>query len=630
MPPLSASLVARIGVVADPRWSPDGRRLGWVRGAGGRSDLVVVDGSDALGGVDRAPTVVTAATGAAHARSTGGGVWCWVGEDHVAVVDPDGRLLLVPVDGGAPRPLSDAGRAAAPAATDDGSRVAYVLERDDSCDVVVAGVGSDGPGRRVSDADFAWDPSWSPDGTRLAWHEWDLAAMSWDSSRIVLRDDDGSSRVVAGGAGVSVGQPRFSRAGDALAWVSDESGWWNVVVADAHGDGARPVLPEPFEQAEPAWGVGQRSFAWSPDGRQLALCRNEAGFGRLVVAPVDPSPRAATTGAATTEAAQEVARGWHHGLDWGPAGIVAVRSGARTPPELCITRIASEQADDSIEPSSSRRDVVARAAPPDLDRADLVEPEPVTWPADDGTTLHGQLFRPQAPAGGAAPPMVVDVHGGPTGQATVQWKPMHQHLVANGFAVLAPDPRGSTGHGRAFAQALAGGWGDVDVADCAAGIRAAIERGWCDPRRVVVSGASSGGLTALLLAAEHPELVRAVIATYAVTDLARLAATTHRFESRSTDWLVGELPEHEARYRERSPITHAASIRAPVLLLHGSADTVVPAEQAVELADAIREAGGDVEHHEYPEEGHGWARPDTLLDVYERIDDFLRRKAGQA
>ena len=623
-------------MVAEPRWSPDGERLGWVEGRAGRFDLVV---AGAPGAVDRAPVVVTAETGVAGTRATGGGIWCWVGAAHVAVVAPDGRLVLVPVDGGSMRTLARDGRAGAPAAAADGSRVAVVLEREDACDVAVVEVDTSSWPSRVSHADFAWDPVWSPDGTRLAWHEWDLDAMSWDASRIVVGDARGfgtgsAAKVVAGGAGISVGQPRFSPSGDALAWVTDERGWWNVVVADAHGDGARPVAPEPFEQAEPAWGLGQRSFAWSPDGRAIVLCRNESGFGRLLAVTLD-----APLGGGTVH---ELGRGWHHGLDWGRAGIAAVRSGARTPPVVCIT-----PAPDAPTPGREvvvDREVVAHAAPAGVRRDGLVEPEPIAWESDDETampsttipsttiptttipttTIYGLLFRPDRDDA-ARPPLVVDVHGGPTGQATVQWKPLHQHLVTSGFAVLAPDPRGSTGHGRAYAQALAGGWGELDVADCAAGIRAVVDRGLCDPGRVFVSGASSGGLTALLLAVRHPGLVRAVVAMYAVTDLVHLAATTHRFESRSVDWLVGPLSRDAGRYRARSPITHAADLRAPVLLLHGADDTVVPPEQAASLAAAVRAAGGTVEHHEYEGEGHGWSREDTVLDVYARIDDFLRR-----
>ena len=108
-----------------------------------------------------------------------------------------------------------------------------------------------------------------------------------------------------GGDAVAASQPRFSPDGAQLAFISDADGWPALWVADPDGTNARPVLAEPREHAEPAWGPGQRSFAWSPDGTELAWCRNEDGFGRLVIAA--PGKRSA----------RELSKGWHRGLDWG-------------------------------------------------------------------------------------------------------------------------------------------------------------------------------------------------------------------------------------------------------------------------------------------------------------------------
>ena len=110
-----------------------------------------------------------------------------------------------------------------------------------------------------------------------------------------------------------------------------------------------------------------------------------------------------------------------------------------------------------------------------------------------------------------------------------------------------------------------------------------------------------------------------------MTDLAALAATTHRFESRYLDRIVGVLPDASERYRERSPVTRAGEIRVPTLVLQGAADKVVPPGQALALAEAIRASGGIVEYQSYPGEGHGWAAEATLLDTYERTERFLAR-----
>ncbi len=608
---ISAEMVARSRVVAEPRWSPDGHRLGWVESFAGRADVVV-----ALSDASAPPMVVTSDLGCASVGAYGGGAWCWAGSDHLVVAAADGSLVLVPAEGGPARVLSRDGRAAAPAATPDGSRVAFVFETDDACEVLVVPIDGVGAPVRVSHgADYAWDPAWSPDGSRLAWHEWDLTAMSWDASRVVVAHPDGNGRarhrvVVAGGDAVSVGQPRFAPDGSRLGFVSDESGWWNVWTARPDGSSAAPVLAEEREHAEPAWGPGQRSFAWSPDSSTLAINRNEDGFGRLVLAPSVGGP------------ARERSNGWHHGLDWGSAGIVCVRSGARTPAAVTVLDVQTDvQTDGRQDDRRQGRRAVARGPVAGFEAAGLVEPETVAWESD-GATVHGLLYRP---VGVAAPPMLVDIHGGPTGQATVAWSARTHFFVTRGWAVLAPNHRGSTGYGRAYTQAMAEGWGVLDVDDTAAGIRAGAAQGWCDPARVAVLGGSSGGLTVLLLCARHGNLVRAGVSLYGVTDLEALAASTHRFESRYLDRIVGLPGEVGARYRDRSPVAHASEIRVPVLVLQGDADKVVPPQQARLVVDAIRNAGGTVEHHVYEGEGHGFQRPETIADVLDRTDAFLTK-----
>ena len=126
--------------------------------------------------------------------------------------------------------------------------------------------------------------------------------------------------------------------------------------------------------------------------------------------------------------------------------------------------------------------------------------------------------------------------------AAAAWFPRHQFWVSRGWAVLAPNYRGSTGYGRAYTQALMGQWGELDVADVAAGIGHAVEQGWVEPGRVALDGGSAGGFTLLLLCARHPDLVRAGVDRYGVTDLFDLAETTHRYESRYMDKVVGPLP----------------------------------------------------------------------------------------
>src|SRR5437899_596646 len=301
VPAVTAAMVARSRGLAGPRFSPDGRRLAWAETAAGRSDIVVAP-ADA----SSPPVVVTAD---AAAGPFGG--FTWAGTEIVYGA-ADGRLVAVPGTGGPLRVLSPDGEAAAPAASADGSRIAFVLERDDRCDIAV--VPTDGS---------AWP-----------------------------------------------------------ARLSTGADW-----AIAH--------------------------AWAPDGRAVALCRNEGGFGRLVVAPIDGDAR-------------PVGKGWHHYLDWGPAGIAAVRSGGVTPTSVVV-------ADPEVE---GARRVLAVGAPGALVAAGPVEPEPVSWTGEDGGAVHGLLYRPATSAlgPGTAPPMIVYVHGGPTGSSAVTWWPRPPFWVARGWA----------------------------------------------------------------------------------------------------------------------------------------------------------------------------------------------------
>ena len=577
-------MIVRSASVFDPKWAPSGSHLAWCISHDGRSDLLIAP-TDGAG----PPVVVTADSGV-------GAGYAWASDDELVVAARDGRLLVLSLDGVTRRVLSHDGRAAAPAVSGTGV-VAFSLETDDACVVATVPLdGSEWPSR-VSRASYAWDAGWSPDGQLLAWHEWDLPDMPWDSSRIVVRDATGAAKVVAGGDALSVGQPRFAPAGARLAFVSDAEGYALVWTADPDGGNAQPVMRESFEHAEPSWGPGQRSYAWSPDGDQIVWCRNEGGFGRLVIA---------TPGALS---ARELSRGWHRDLDWGSHGIVCAREGAVTPTQIVV-----------LAANGSARRSIARGPVAGFEAAGPVEPRAITWKSGSAT-VHGLLYKPE---GVERPPLAVLVHGGPTGQAVVDWVPQVQWFVNRGCAVLEPNPRGSTGYGRAYTHAIDGKWCDRDVDDVAAGIHHCAKEGWCDPERVVIMGGSAGATNALLVAAQHHHLVAGVIARYPVTDLLDLATTTHRFESGYLERVIGPRASEVARYRERSPLTVAAEIRVPVLLMHGTADVSVRPDHSERLAAQLR----DVEFHMYEGEGHGWRHAATIADEYARVDSFLSRRLG--
>jgi dipeptidyl aminopeptidase/acylaminoacyl peptidase len=405
--------------------------------------------------------------------------------------------------------------------------------------------------------------------------------------------------VVAGGDDIAVQQPRYASTG-ALGYLGDESGWLNVRGAGAGVD--RALVEEACEHGGPSWGPGQRSFAWSSDGATVAVCRNEGGFGSLAVVDVASGAR------------RELARGVHGGLSWAGDRLAAVRSGARTPGRIVVHHGVGLE----------NRLVVAQGPPAGFDGAGLVEPEVVSWRGDDDAEIPGRLYRPTVSPHEPLP-LIAWVHGGPTDQMEVVFNARIAFWVDRGWAVLVPDHRGSTGHGRAFTQALAGRWGELDVSDVAAGLRTAAREGWGHPRRLVAMGGSAGGYTVLNLLATFPECCAAGVDLYGVADLNELDETTHRFEAHYLHSLVGPLPDAAEAYRDRSPVNRLDAIIAPLLILQGGDDPVVPLAQSQAVADGLRQRGRAVELHVYEGEGHGWSRPETVIDELERTEAFLTR-----
>lgn len=580
MPTVTPAMCARGRSLSEPRLSPDGTRVAFVTRDGNGSRLVVVP---AAGG----PEVVVSTDPAPAFR---GGVFDWTPSGEALVfVTGRGDLLRVAADGG-PAEVLRAEAAAAGVAVAPDADIAFAA---DSARIETVGRGTLDDG-----ADFCLDPAWAPDGSRLAWHEWNAPDMPWDASRIVVAEvASGTTTTVDTPPGSAVQQPRFSPDGDRLAFLCDAGGWANLWLADGDGGDPRPLVPEEHEHGGPTWGPGQATYAWSPDGTAIAFTRNEAGFGRLCVLDV------------ATGTVRELGKGVHTALSWRGDTIACIRSGARTP--TAVT---------TYDLTDGSRTVPARGPVGGFERLDLPEPELVGWTSGDGFAVHGRLY-----GGGADRPLLVWVHGGPTDQRRVEFDARLAFFLDQGWAVLAPDYRGSTGWGRAYAQALRGGWGSADPEDVAAGIRVAGGNGWGDPTRVALMGGSAGGLTVLRVLADHPGLCAAAVALYPVCDLLDLAATTHRFEAHYTHHLIGPLPGSEDEHRSRSPLFQADRIRDPLLLLHGTDDKVVPPAQSAALADAVRQAGGTVEHHEYEGEGHGWSRPATTEDELVRVSGFLAR-----
>ncbi|MEO6122981.1 MAG: prolyl oligopeptidase family serine peptidase [Ilumatobacteraceae bacterium] len=579
--------------LTEPRLSPDGTMLVYAKSTAGGAALMLsnLDGST--------PRQLTAYPHPRPGRGLGGGCWCWTPDSEAVVYcGADGNLWLQPVPGGQVRRLTEHGpdrTAQGPMVTPTSDGVVYVL---DQADVWFQSFDGSSP-RRLDDgaADFCFDPYVTPCGTAVVWQAWNIPDMAWDSARVQRITFDGTVNDSFRPNG-ALQQPRATPDGVALC-VRDDTGWNNVWLGD------EPLIDEPFEHADPTWGFGQRSFAMSPDGTHVAFARNEGGFGRLCVADV------------ATRTVREIARGVHGQLSWHGDSLAAMRTGAKTPTQIVIYDASV------VDRDTWPRSTVDVGPVSGWESEPLAEPEPVEVTARDGATLFARLFRADEPTDR----LLCWLHGGPTDQWQVAFMPRIAYWRSRGWNVLVPDHRGSTGHGRAYQQAMNGRWGDLDVSDTIDFVEHAQRNGWGHPTRTAMMGGSAGGFTVLGLLAEAPDLAGAAVVSYPVTDLIDMAERSHRFERHYTHHLVAPLPASAndlATYVDRSPVTFASRIRTPLLVLHGDADAVVPIEQSRNLATRIVEAGGLVELCVYEGEGHGFRQPLNQLDEYRRIGAFLQ------
>jgi dipeptidyl aminopeptidase/acylaminoacyl peptidase len=259
---------------------------------------------------------------------------------------------------------------------------------------------------------------------------------------------------------------------------------------------------------------------------------------------------------------------------------------------------------------------------PAVPAEDVAHAESFTFTGRRGRPVHGSLYRPTnhrvgvGAEAGTAPPLVVWCHGGPTSACSAGYDPTVQFFTTRGFAVACVDYAGSSGYGRAYRCALWGEWGVADAEDCLDAALHLADSGAADPDRLAVRGGSAGGMTALNALASG-EGFGACTSLYGVTDLLALVATTHDFEAHYTDRLIGPLPEAQARYVERSPVSRAAEMTGAVLLLQGTEDAVVPPAQAELMRDALVAAGVTCDLRFFEGEGHGFRRADTLTQSLE-------------
>jgi dipeptidyl aminopeptidase/acylaminoacyl peptidase len=248
--------------------------------------------------------------------------------------------------------------------------------------------------------------------------------------------------------------------------------------------------------------------------------------------------------------------------------------------------------------------------------------------SSDGVTVHGWLMKPPGFTERKKCPLVLEVHGGPELMYAETFVHEFQVLAARGYAVLFTNPRGSKGYGEAFTSRIFADWGNQDAADCMAAVDEASRWRWVDSDRIGVTGGSYGGFMTSWLVG-HTNRFRAAVAQRGLYNFSSFYGTSDIGPWFGDYVLGGPVYAREALYREKSPLTYAAQMRTPLLLIHNEQDLRCPIEQAEQLFAQLRRIGKtEVEMVRFPEESHNLSRsgrPDRRVERLERIIGWFDR-----
>lgn len=538
----------------------------------------------------------------------GGGAW-WAesgvayysefADQRLRRIEPGGEPILLSPEPPQPRALRYADGRPAP----DGDWYLCVCERHGDAEPVneIVAVATDGSLRVeviATGADFYASPRVSPDGRSIVWIQWMHPNMPWDATELWIAELDGASAVNArklvGNGDEALQEPLWWSDGT-LVVATDRDEWWNLYRVDVVSGELSAEAVGPFEIVEPHWVFGGARHA---QGAHVLGDR----YGDRLSVDVD-------------------------------LPYTAIGSLRRAGDAYTFVASSYTTSNEVVRLVDGAVEILLPGSGLGLDPAYLPEPELVTFPTTGDDVAHGVFYAPVHPdvelPEGELAPLMVFVHGGPTGAAQRRLVPGrgHRFWTSRGVAVIDVDYRGSTRYGRTYRRKLLGNWCVSDVDDAVAAARFLAERGDVDRDRLVIEGGSSGGTLVLLAIANH-EVFAAGTNLFGVTDMAALITDDHKFESQYTFGLIGPWPEAADEYARRSPINFPERLSAPLLVLQGTDDTVVPPAHSEQIVEALRERGLPVAYQTFEGEGHGFRSADAIVRWFESDLYFYGRVLG--
>jgi dipeptidyl aminopeptidase/acylaminoacyl peptidase len=559
--------------VSDPAWSPDGKLLAFIMDAGEEKNakpqvwFIYADGGEA-----------------------------WQVTKHKSGVrafefSPDGKTLLLVAT--PPQPADEEKREKE---HDD----ALVVDHDFQMAELWTWDIADGHEKQITKSDSTVsDPRWSPDGAHITFTTTPTPRLDDSSLQTawLLDLSTGNTRKLAA-APKYTHTARWSPDGKWIAYLGSSGPMiYKVDAFVVRADGGEPhKLTGSFDLY-----AGQP--AWSPDGKKIFFSAENRETAEIFAADVPSgSVNQVTNRPGVIDLVEISANG---------KTAVGLWSDPAHPDEV----FRSDLAFTSIDPVTNQNAWLADYA--------LGAAEVIRWKSSkDGTEIDGVVTKPVDFDGSHKVPFLLNPHGGPTGATLLSFNPTGQIMAANGYMVLQPNFRGSSGRGEKFATANQNDWGDGDYKDDMSGVDAVIAKGWADAARLGAFGWSYGGYMTFWIDTQTDRF-KAISPGAGLPDLYSMYSQTdiHRY---MTLFFGMKAPwDNFDEYWAHSPMKFVENVKTPTMVLHGQADTRVPIPQAEEFYQALDQRHVPVEFVAYPRENHGFVEPRHIQDRWQRYLVFF-------
>src|SRR4051812_20145703 len=591
-------------------------------------------------------------------RSVGATAWSPDGKQIAFVTNISGRnnIWLVPASGGWPVQLTVSNqRQTAPAWSPDGKSIAYMsdYDGDEQWDIFIVNPLSGELINLTKTKDISEEsPTWSPDGRWLAYtvkprtsstYEIDMMNVltkqvrhltsgtpkeqsnfgpiwSRDGKHVVFTQQHATgkdSNVFI--AEVETGKPTMltphkGEFNHAATDISPEGKW--VLLTSNAGNGYDNVglLEVASKKIEwlthDKWEINSANF--SPDGKLATWTANVDGNQEIVtydlatkMATSLPLPKGVNSLAGAETAFS------HDG-----GRVLFYHNGPNAPQDVWV-----------YDRGSGKSQQVTNSLVGGIRSEDMVEPSLVHYPSKDGKwQISALVYVPYNLPHGEQTAAIVYVHGGPTAQTMNSFNRNIQYLVNQGYVVIAPNYRGSSGYGKEFQDANRFDMGGGDLADCVGAADWIKQTGLVDPKKLVIMGGSYGGYMTMMGVTKAADVWAAGVAIVPFVNWFT--------EIKNEDPLLREYdmatmgdpddPKNKQLFEDRSPAYHLENIKAPLMMLAGGHDPRCPASETRQVQEAIEKRGGKVEVKIYENEGHGFAKVENQIDAYKRVANFLK------